>query len=402
MKVLALSYLFPNPDQADYGIFVYNRLRAVQKYCEVRVIAPQQRYPFRSLLRPGLATTQSNDSKENMGGIETLYPRFSVIPMYLKFIDAFSYYAAVRPLVRQISHDGFVFDVIDTHWTYPDILAAYILSRQYGKPFIVTIRGKEALYLGERWGRKQILDWCLRRADAVVALSTELADLVVDIGVDRHKVIVILNGVDTGCFHPCDKGEACDKLKIDKNKIILLAVGRLTEAKGHQHIIESVFFLSNLYDVELHIIGGINPESDYSSKLKEQVSELGLCNVFFHIGIPHDQLLYWYNAADLFCLASHGEGCPNVVLEALACGVPVVVTNVGSVRDIVIEGNGIIVDSMDDFGKSLLIALTTNWDRRAISERMLNMSWKSCALQVLQIYSEVVANFDPPAYKANQ
>lgn len=392
MKVLALSYLFPNPAQPDYGIFVYNRLRAVQEYCEVKVIAPLQRYPFRSILRPELAAKQTIGSKDNMGGLETWYPRFLVIPRYLKFLDALSYYLAVKPVVKKMLQDGFTFDVIDTHWTYPDILAAYLLSRQYRKPFIVTVRGREALYFGERGGRKLILGWCLRRADAVVALSSELADLVVDIGVERHRVRVVLNGVDTENFQPLDRAEARRKLNLPQDKKILLAVGRLTEAKGHQHIIQALPSLASVHNVELHIIGGINPESDYSVKLKELVAKLGLRNVFFHNGMPHDQLLYWYNAADLFCLASHGEGCPNVVLEAMACGTPVIVTNVGAVKDMVGDQRyGVIVDNCDTFGNYLVLALSTQWDRQAIAERMKGMSWHGCAKQVMGLYNEVVA-----------
>ncbi len=391
MKVLALSYLFPNPAQPDYGIFVYNRLKAIQEFCDVKVIAPLQRYPFRNLLRPEMATDNKIGSKENMAGLETWYPRFSVIPRYFKFYDAFSYYAAVKPIVSKMLQTGFTFDVIDAHWTYPDILAAYFLSRRYGKPYIVTIRGNEALYLGEKGGRKLILDWCLRRADAVVALSSDLAELVVGIGVERHKVRIILNGVDTGSFRPLDRVEVLKKLNLDQDKKILVTVGRLTEAKGHQHIIKALPTLASRNNVELHIIGGINPESDYSGKLKELVTVLGLHNVFFHNGMPHDQLLYWYNAADLFCLASHGEGCPNVVLEAMACGTPTVVTNVGAVRDIISDaGYGVIAEHGEGFEEALIQALSIKWDCQAIAERMKGVSWQGCAKQVIDIYKEAI------------
>ena len=400
MKVLALSYLFPNPAQPDYGIFVYNRLKAVQEIYDVKVIAPLQRYPFRNLLRPELATDKSISPKENMGSIETWYPRFSVIPRYFKFYDAFSYYAAVNPVVSKMLQTGFAFDVIDAHWTYPDILAAYFLSRRYGKPYIVTTRGNEALYLGEKGGRKLILDWCLRRADAVVALSSDLAELVVDIGVERCKVSIILNGVDTGCFRPLDRAEARNKLNLSQDKKVLVTVGRLTEAKGHQHIINALPSLANRHNVELHIIGGINPESDYSEKLKELVAVLGLHNVFFHNGMPHDQLLYWYNAADIFCLASHGEGCPNVVLEAMACGTPVVVTDVGAVKDIIgNSGNGVIAYNSEGFEVALVHALSINWDRQAIAVGMKGKSWQGCANQVVTLYNGVIANRREAAYQ---
>ena len=391
MKVLALSYLFPSPAHPEYGNFVYNRLKALQNFCEMKVIAPLQRYPFRGILRPKLKRSGKIDLNENMGGIEAKYPKFTVIPRYFKVIDALSYYAAVKPIVNKMIQEGFAFDVIDTHWTYPDILSAYFLSKRYKKPFIVTVRGKEALYLSERGGRKLILDWCLRRASAVVALSPELADLVVNIGVERHKVRVILNGVDTGSFHQLDKIETRKKLGLPLDKKLLVAVGRLTEAKGHQHIIQSLPTLAFQHDVELHIIGGINPESDYSSSLKEQVAKLGLSNVFFHNGMPHEQLLYWYNAADLFCLASHGEGCPNVVLEAMACGTPVVVTDVGAITDIVESGSdGFIVKDLALLSETIKLGLTVEWNRLLIEHKMALMTWQTCAEKVHILYQELI------------
>lgn len=393
MKILALSYLFPNPAHPEYGIFVHSRLKAVQERCSVKVIAPLQSYPLRNLLRPGLAMAPGGGGMTSMGGVETWYPRFTVIPRYLKSLDAFSCYLAVRPLADRMFREGYAFDVIDTHWTYPDILSAYLLSRRYRRPFIVTVRGKEALYPGERGGRKLILDWCLRRAAAVVALSSELASLVVELGVDRSRVRVILNGVDAGNFSLLDQGEARQRLGLSGERKILLSVGRLTEAKGHQHIIDALRLLGDRHRLELHLIGGVNPESDYSVKLKRQVAALGLDNVVFHSGVPHDQLIHWYNAADFFCLASHGEGCPNVVLEAMACGTPVVVSDVGSVRDIVAhEGDGVIAKDCDSFHEALGQALSGEWDRRAIAERMKMRTWQDCARQVVELYQEVAAD----------
>lgn len=393
MKILALSYLFPNPAHPEYGIFVHSRLKAVQERCSVKVIAPLQSYPLRNLLRPELARATEVGEKASTDGVETWHPRFTVIPRYLKSLDAFSYYLAVRPLVDRICREGYLFDVIDTHWTYPDILAAYLLARKYGRPFIVTVRGKEALYPGERGGRKRILDWCLRQADAVVALSSELASLVIALGVDERRVRVVLNGVNPGNFSLQDQGEARQRLGLFGESKILLSVGRLTEAKGHQHIIDALRLLGERQRLELHVIGGVNPESDYSVKLKSQVAALGLDNVVFHAGVPHDQLIHWYNAADLFCLASHGEGCPNVVLEALACGTPVVVSDVGSVRDIVAHpGDGVIAKDCNSFHEALGQALSGKWDRRAIAERMKKRSWQDCARQVVELYQEVAAN----------
>lgn len=393
MKVLALSYLFPNPAQPDYGIFVYNRLKAVRELCDVKVISPLQWYPLRNTLRPTLADSQPIQARETMGGLETWYPRFPVIPRYLKWLDAISYYYSVKPLVARLVGAGFNFDLIDAHWTYPDILAAYLLSRQYKKPFVVTIRGREALYLGERGGRKRLLDWCLQRADGIVTLSSELADLAIEIGVPRQKVQVILNGVNSSNFYTTSREEARMSLGLPVHKKLLISVGSLIERKGHHEIIKLVPELNKKFDLDFYIIGDINPEGDFSTRIRGLIKGLGLTNVHFVNKINHSDLAHWYNAADLFCLATKGEGCPNVVMEALACGTPVIITNVGAVPDIVANGtDGFVVDSLDQLSGRICAALNRTWDREAVSNKARSRTWNACAKEVLGIYSTVLEN----------
>ena len=393
LKVLILSFLFPNPVQPNYGIFVYNRIQALQEFGDIRVIAPLQWYPFRDRLRPELAGISRVGRVENLGSLEAHYPRFPIVPRYMKWFDAISYFFAVLPVVRQLKKSSFDFDLVDVHWTYPDILAGYLLSRMAKKPFIVTIRGRGALYLEEKSARKWLLDVLLRRADGVVALSSELAGLAAAIGVSPDRISVVLNGVDIGNFNPISREDARAELNLPQKRKVILSVGRLTEAKGHQHIIAALPALADNHDVELHIIGGINPESDYSVALRDLIGKLRLDNVHIHHDVPHAQLAAWYNAADLFCLASHGEGCPNVVLESLACGTPVVVTNVGAVGDIIEIGrNGFIVNDVDTLPAALDTGLSTRWEREVIAEKMVAMSWQSCAMKVNGIYRDTVSH----------
>jgi glycosyltransferase involved in cell wall biosynthesis len=394
LKILALSYLFPNPVQTSYGIFVYNRIQALAELSDIRVIAPLQWYPFRDRLRPALAGLSRIAKKETIGTLKVHYPRFPVIPRYMKWFDAISYFLAVCPVLRRLRKEGFDFDLVDVHWTYPDILAGYLLARMAGKPFIVTIRGREALYFEENDARTRMLHAILQKADGVIALSHELAALVTAIGVSPSKIHVALNGVDTGNFRPESKEGARRRLNLPHDKKIILSVGRLTEAKGHQHIIEALPALARRGSVELHIIGGINPETDYSANLQELIGSLRLDNAHLHRDIPHAQLGSWYNAADLFCLASHGEGCPNVVLEALACGTPVVTTNVGAVEELIEHGrDGYIVDDAGTIPEALARGLSAQWDRERIAGRMAEMSWQACARKVDGIYRETLARF---------
>jgi teichuronic acid biosynthesis glycosyltransferase TuaC len=389
MNVLALSYLFPNRAQPAYGVFVLNRLRAVREFCDLRVVAPIQWYPFIRVLR-GALWGGPVPKRETIGGLDVFHPRFVVIPRYLKWLDSITYFLSVRHIVNELaSREGFRFDLIDVHWTYPDIVAAYWLARRAGKKFIVTVRGHEALYADEHSIRRWLVSRYLRRADYVVTLSAELRDRVIALGVPRDRVRVVLNGVDHTQFYPLDRERCRVELGLPNDKRIVISVGRLTPGKGHQQLIRSVSEIGRRSPVELYIVGGINPEEDFGRELTALVAELRLANVHFVDRVGHDRLALWYGAADVFCLASAREGCPNVVLESLACGTPVVATNVGSVAAIVTDGeNGYLVegDAAGALTAALSAALDRSWDRQRIVAGMERWGWAQCAAQIRDIY----------------
>lgn len=389
-NILALSYLFPNRVHPTYGVFVYNRLRAVQQFCNIKVIAPIQWYPLMHFIRGTLWGTHI-PFRDEIDGFEIYHPRFAVIPRYLKGIDAITFFWAVRTVVGKLEKGGFNFDLIDVHWTYPDIVAGYLLARKAGKKFIVTVRGHEALYQEERTLRRWLVAFFLRRADMVVTLSAELRDKVVGLGVDPDKVRIVLNGVDLSCFHPLDSVACRRQLGLPIDKKILLSVGRLTEGKGHQELIRIMPEISKMEGTELYIIGGVNPEDDFSQVLRTMISELKLSNVHLVDKVAHEMLPIWYNAANLFCLATKREGCPNALLEALACGTPVVVTDVGAVGALVVHGeNGFLAHPEQNSSLAEIISssLNRNWDRERIAALMNEWDWSKCAQQVVEIYGQ--------------
>ena len=172
MKILALSYLYPNSLYPHYGIFVHNRLKAVSKYHEVKVINPIPWFPGCGRL----ARYKNYDKiplEENIDGIDVYHPRFFVIPKLFKFIDAFTYKAAVMPLVEKI-YKSYPFDLVDLHWTYPDLPTGTALKKKYRKKMVVTLRGKEAFHIGEGKVREILIRKNLGQADAVICLSGEL------------------------------------------------------------------------------------------------------------------------------------------------------------------------------------------------------------------------------------
>lgn len=394
IKILALSYLFPNSENPGYGIFVFNRLSAVKQLCDIRVIAPLQWFPFANQIR---RTPGSRKIKvfSRFKGLDVFYPRFFSIPKILKWFDAVFYFLSVLPATLYLKHrEKYDFDIVDVHWTYPDILAGYLLSRIYRKKLIVTIRGKEALYLDERGGRKWILNTFLRKADAVICLSEELRQLIIALGVESQRTEVIHNGIDPSVFSYCEQRKAREELSLPQDATILVSVGSLIRRKGHHELIKAMPHIGSEKDVALYIVGGGNPEGDYSLELNKLVNEYQLTNVHFVSSVGHDQLPFWYAAADLFCLATAGEGCPNVVLEAMACGCPVVVSNVGAVPDIVREDiDGLIVQTDKwDWTNQIVKALSLTWDRLEIAQHMETIDWASCADKVIVRYQNVLSD----------
>ncbi|MBF0117736.1 MAG: glycosyltransferase [Desulfobacterales bacterium] len=390
MRILAISYLFPNSIYPNYGIFVHNRLKALQKYCDIKVINPIPYFPmYHSFYR--YKNYNLIPKIENLKGIETIHPRFFFIPRFFKSIDAFSFAANIIPIALNQK-----FDIIDLHWTYPDIFAGYLLSKLTGKKFIVTVRGHEALYLDEISFRQKIIKSFLKKADFVIALSSKLKELCIKNGVSNKKIDVIPNGVDTKAFYYIDKSLCRRHLNINLKERVIISIGSLTYGKGFDRLI-NVFpqILKSYSDTRLYIIGSSGPAGDYKKDLIKLVNKNGLANHINFIGeVPNQNLVFWYNAADVFCLSSRSEGSPNVLNEALSCGCPSVATDVGTVSEILKnEFMGIISpNNKEGLFAGILNVFSKNYDRTKIAKYMEQFSWDLCAQKVMKIYENIVSS----------
>lgn len=391
MRILAISYLFPNQIYPNHGIFVHNRLKAIRKYCEVTVINPIPWFPLHSHL-PRYRDFDKIPEKEIIDGIMVFHPRFFYIPRFFKILDSLTFFLSVMSVYRKI-RQKYVYDLIDVHWTYPDIASGYFFSCLTGKKWLITIRGKEAFYKHDFGFRKKIIRHLLPKADAVIALSNELGDLSINMGVPYNRVSVIQNGIDILQFRYMPKDTCRKQLGLSSKQRIILSVGSLILRKGFDRIIKIFPDLLGCYpDTHLYIIGSIGPEGNYHKALLEIINRRGLEKyVHFKGEVDHHQLMKWYNAADVFCLPSRGEGSPNVLNEALACGCPCVSTDVGAASDILhLEMMGVIVPNQ---AKALLPALryslSRTYDRQRISAYKRKYDWDWCARNIMDIYDKL-------------
>lgn len=396
IKVLAISYLFPNTEQPNHGIFVFNRLNALSKYADIKVINPIPWSPVHAKLSQ-YAFMENIPEKTTLGNLEIYHPRFFSIPKYLKSIEALSYHSAVRKVLRE-DLASFDFDLIDLHWTYPDLPTGFWLSTKYDKPYLVTLRGYEAFHIPDPGVRKNIVRSYLKRADKVIALSEDLKKTSIELGTPENKHHVVRNGVNVDRFTHMPKDEARKKLNIAESERVIISIGRLVKAKGFDLIVDAlpeVIKKTGLASIKLYIIGIPDPGDDFSGELKKRIAKLKLeNNVVFQGGVPNHELINWYNAADVFCLASRGEGSPNVLTEALACGCPAVASDVGAVSDIISTAPeaAICVPKEDVSGleSGLTTILMSEHNRVKNAQQYSRYNWDWCAESVNQIYLDVL------------
>ncbi|MFQ5845839.1 MAG: glycosyltransferase, partial [Planctomycetota bacterium] len=314
MRILAFTTLFPNPAQPLHGLFVRARLAALGRKTPVRVIAPVHgpRWLARGRRVRSVPPSESHD------GLRADHPRFFNFPRILKSWDARLLARCTRSAFRKAVEE-FRPDLVDTHWAYPDGVAAARLAREAGLPYCVTIRGDDvSVFLHTAPRRSQILD-ALNGSRRVIGVSAALVDAAVAAGVARERCAVVTNGIDPDLFHPEDRSRARAALELPADRPLLLSVGHLCERKGFHLLVRALARLGSEAPL-LAVVGGAGEEGDFERRLRAEVRRHGLEDRVLLPGpCPPERLRAWYSAADLFCLASSREGWPNVLLEAFAC-----------------------------------------------------------------------------------
>lgn len=331
MKVLLFSTLFPSTVRPIHGIFVETRLRELIKSGEVeaKVVAPVPWFPLKSPRFGEYAKLAQTPLHEIRNGIEVHHPRYFLPPKVGMNIAPHTLALGALPTVRKLLRSGFDFDLIDAHYYYPDGVAAGLLAQWLGKPFVVTARGTDLNLIPQYpLPRKLILNTAAR-ASASIGVCQALMDRLEDLGADASKLHALRNGVDLERFVPEDRSSARARLNLSVQGRYLLSVGHLVERKGHHLCIEA---LRHLPDVTLLIAGAGEEEG----ALKALAKNLNVADRVHWVGVVNQsELKWWYSAADVLALCSSREGWANVLLEAMACGTPVIATNIWGTPEVV-------------------------------------------------------------------
>jgi teichuronic acid biosynthesis glycosyltransferase TuaC len=385
-KILTLSTVYPNPNEPGLGLFVRARLQKMASLAQLKVIAPIPAIDYQNPLRNGPRRIPPSWRDE---ALDVFHPRWAYPPGGSPVNIPCLYLRLLRPLARL--RREFPFQLIDAQFGYPEGVVAALLARSFRCPFTVTLRGSEPVFAGYRY-RRRVIQWALRRADAVIAVSEPLRDFAISLGVDPSRVHTIPNGIDRNLFFPRDRSACRTKFGIASSDQVIACAGELIEAKGHHLVVRAVDTLVREgRNIQLFIAGGISRGgAPFEKQIRRIIADLGLESRVRLLGwTPSDTLAELMSAADVFCLASFTEGWPNVVNEALACGAPVVASNVGAVPDMIPAPDyGSIVPPKNQLALTgtLRGALSRSWDRPAIASWGQSRPWDQVASEVISAF----------------
>ncbi|WP_298684859.1 glycosyltransferase family 4 protein [uncultured Methanomethylovorans sp.] len=289
-----------------------------------------------------------------------------------------------------IHSNKFKFDLIHSHFAYPDGFSSILLGKVFRKPVVITVHGSDInLYTHKMDYLKPLVIYALKNATHIIAVSTALKNRIVELGISEDKISVIHNGYNPELFKPMDKNEIRKSLELPFNKKIVLFVGNLIPAKGVTYLIEAMEIISTIRnDVILLIVG----DGYLRPKLEKMVQQQRLCNQIIFVGRqPYEKIPLWMNSSDLLVLPSISEGFGAVLIEAAACGKPIVATNVGGIPEASLESFRRLVPPKDpnSLALSILDILGSNFNSNEIIKENRKFSMSNITNQLLDVYNNL-------------
>lgn len=340
IRTLLFSTLYPSSVRPSHGIFVETRLRHLLASGEVetRVVAPVPWFPFCHRAFGDYAKHAAVPHHEERNGIHVVHPRYLLLPKVGMNSAPYTLGRAGLEAARKLIADGYDFDLIDAHYFYPDGVAATMIGKALNKPVVITARGTDINLIPQFDKPRRLILQAAEDCAAMITVCAALKDALVGLGAKAEKIVALRNGVDLELFRPEDRPASRAAFGMSE-RFAIASVGHLIERKGHHLVIEA---LPQMPDAELYIAGG----GEEDANLRALAARLGVTDRVHFLGaLPQAKLRTLYNAADCLVLASSREGWANVLLEAMACGTPVVATNVWGTPEVVAAPEaGVLMD----------------------------------------------------------
>ena len=396
MRLLTVTTLYPNAAAPAHGVFVENRLDAWRRRSggEARVIAPVPWFPLSAPLFGRYARYAAAPPVETRRDIDISHPRYFIPPKIGMNCAPTALARVLEREARRLIAAGRDFDLIDAHYLYPDGVAAVRIARELGKPVILTARGSDVTQLPAFPRQRAMILDAIYNADGVVAVAEALKAELVGLGAPAEKIDVMRNGVDLSLFRPLDRDRIRAGLSLEG--VVVASVGGLIARKGHDVAIRAI---AQTPEATLLIVG----EGKDRKRLEATARAAGVAGRVRFLGaVAHEALPDIYNAADALMLASTREGWPNVLLEAMACGTPVIATSVGGCGEVVRSRDaGRIVD--DPSGGAFAAALADLLpcaDRAAVRRYAETHSWDETSDRLTTLYARIIEQKNAPVRTA--
>ncbi len=390
INLLIITNLFPNPAEPNRGIFVAEMVKELKNRVELTVLSPMPWFPRWGALKRFKHWNKFSQIPENyeVNGQEVICPKYLAVPK-LGFLHSFFLFISLYSKVKQL-HKEKRFNLINVHWIFPDGVAGFWISRLLKIPIVLTAHGTDVnSYLNMALRKHQILA-ALKGADKIIVVSQSQRNKLIERRIEPIKIEVVQNGFND-IFTIYDKISCRKELNLAINCKTIAFIGRLVQVKGFDFLIKATQELGNILneDYEIAVVGDGSLRKFYET----QVKNAGLSKrIRFYGEKSHSELCKWFCASDIICMPSLSEGCPTVLIEALACGRPVVASRVGEIPNLIKEYNGILFEPRDvkQLTDSLYKALQKKWDADLIRKSVEHMTWRSCADKYLKVYEELV------------
>lgn len=387
IRLLTFSTLYPSSVRPGHGIFVETRLRELVSSgkVEARVIAPVPWF-FSTHPRFGeYARMARIPKREDRNGFDVQHPRYFLPPKVGMNIAPFTLALGARPAIQRLLDEGYDFDAIDAHYYYPDGVAAALLARHFNKPFTVTARGSDINLIAGHAIPRRLMRWASKCASASIGVSAALTQAMLQMGVPAPSLLTMPNGVDLDRFQIRAQENVRAELGWPQEPT-LLSAGNLVENKGHHIAIQA---LVDLPAFRLVIAG----EGPQRSALESLVHQTNMASRVQFLGrVEQEELAKCYSAADILVLPSSREGWPNVLLESMACGTPVVATRVGGIPEIVnsaLAGQLISAQTASSLVEGIQALWRSMPERSQVRSIAQARSWQSTTDAQVNLFSQI-------------
>jgi glycosyltransferase involved in cell wall biosynthesis len=385
MKQINITYftdMLPSIYNPTAGIFIYNRLKILKQYKNINLSAVKLSNMFYN---------KKYLSAYNLKQFD--YEDISInVLNYFKYRHKGNFEFAADKLYKKYKKSKS--NILHIHFAFPEGYIGYIVKKKYNTNYILTVHGSDIHTIPfKNINYKKMVLKALNNAKIVIFVSKYLFKKAKEIGYKKNNYYIIPNGIDLDKFYIIKRDIILKNINFKSNKIYIGYIGNLLKVKGVDKLPGIFNKISQAINNICFVIIG---NGFLKENIKNGLSSYNLLDkTIFTGGISNDLIPYYLNAFDVLLIPSRNEGFPSILLECLACGTPVIASNVGGIPEILINNMyGYLVNLNDNFienfSEQTLKTINKNWNRERIRKGIENYDWQNVIKKEIEIYKEIL------------